>query len=208
MAEEIQEGGGGGGDGGSALKKYGPLAAIVLLAQVVLAWVVIQFALKDNVPEKPQEALLPEQSVEVRPGGQDQAKARLPHYYSSDNLKITANPAGTNSERFVVMSVQLGLVAFDRDKKPPDDDMTSQLGSQAAILEKIGTYDLLMKSIVTRIIRTKTVDELEGEYVQELGDEIRKNLNKEVFERLFKIDDDNKIEVQVSEVIISDIIIQ
>ena len=44
MAEEAAEesGGGGGGDGGSTLKKYGPLAAIVLLAQVVLAWVVIQ----------------------------------------------------------------------------------------------------------------------------------------------------------------------
>ena len=43
MADEAEEGGGGAaaGGGGGVLKKYGPLAAIVLLAQVVLAWVVL-----------------------------------------------------------------------------------------------------------------------------------------------------------------------
>jgi hypothetical protein len=81
MADEGEEGGGGGGDGGgdggSALKKYGPLAAIVLLAQVVLAWVVISFVFKDNVPEEEQADLIPEQSVELR-SGQVEEKSRLP----------------------------------------------------------------------------------------------------------------------------------
>ena len=127
MADESEGGGGGGdgGDGGSVLKKYGPLAAIVLLAQVVLAWGIISFVFKDNVPEEEREDLIPEQSVELR-SGQVEEKSRLPYYYSSEALgTITANPAGTNSERFVVLTVQLGLEIYDRDESPPDDDITN-----------------------------------------------------------------------------------
>ena len=43
MAEEAAENGnetsGDGGDGGGVLKKWGPLAGVVCLVQVVLAWV-------------------------------------------------------------------------------------------------------------------------------------------------------------------------
>ena len=66
MADEATEEASGGG--GSVLKKYGPLAGIVLLAQVVLAWVVITFALKDNVPEAPQDELLPTSIESARSG--------------------------------------------------------------------------------------------------------------------------------------------
>ena len=75
-------------------------------------------------------------------------------------------------------------------------------------LEKIGKYDALIKSIITRIVRLKTVDELSGEMIDEVREEIRGNLNKEVFQKLFVVDDENKLEIQVQEVVFSDIIIQ
>ena len=208
--EEEEEGGGGGGDGGSGLKKYGPLAAIVLVAQVVLAWVVISLVLKDNVPESEEDPqdLIDEQRVELR-SGQEEEKFRLPFYYSPELLgNITANPAGTNSERFVVITVQLGLEAYNRDESPPDDDITEKLAEDTTTLEKIGRYDRRIVSVINRIIRLKTVDELEGEFIHEIEDEIRDKLNKDIFERLFRVDDENKEEVIVAEVDISNLIIQ
>ena len=206
--EEEEGGGGGGGDGGSALKKYGPLAAIVLVAQVVLAWVVISLVLKDNVPEEDSQDLIDEQRVELR-SGQEEEKFRLPFYYSPELLgNITANPAGTNSERFVVITVQLGLEAYNRDESPPDDDITEKLAEDTTTLEKIGLYDRRIVSVINRIIRLKTVDELEGEFIHEIEDEIREKLNKNIFQRLFRVDDENKIEVIVAEVDISNLIIQ
>ena len=205
---EEEEGGGGGGDGGSGLKKYGPLAAIVLVAQVVLAWVVISLVLKDNVPEEDSQDLIDEQRVELR-SGQEEEKFRLPFYYSPELLgNITANPAGTNSERFVVITVQLGLEAYNRDESPPDDDITGKLAENTTVLEKIGLYDRRIVSVINRIIRLKTVDELEGEFIHEIEDEIREKLNKNIFQRLFRVDDENKIEVIVAEVDISNLIIQ
>ncbi len=209
MAEEAAEDGG--GDGGSVLKKYGPLALIVLLAQVVLAWVVIQFTLKDNVPGEDQEALIPEQGkVEIRQG-QEEEKSRLPYLYVSENLKtITANPAGTNSERFVVLSVQLGLEAYNTDESPPDNDITDKIedAHQDDIIKKIALYDLKIKSLIMRTIRGKTVDELDAQFQDEIEDEMRQMINKEIFERLFQINDEQKLEVRVVELNISDIIIQ
>jgi flagellar basal body-associated protein FliL len=212
MADESEEGGGGGGggggDGGSVLKKYGPLAAIVLLAQVVLAWVVISFVFKDNVPEEEQEDLIPEQSVELL-SGQVEEKSRLPYYYSSEAMgAITANPAGTNSERFVVLTVQLGLEAYNRDESPPDDDITKGLSENTAVTDKIALYDQRIVSVISKTVRLKTIDELDGEFIHEIEDEVRKRLNKEIFERLFVVTEEEKTEVIVSEVDISNIIIQ
>ncbi|MBT7548282.1 MAG: hypothetical protein HN611_06360 [Gemmatimonadetes bacterium] len=201
-------GGGGGGDGGSVLKKYGPLAAIVLLAQVVLAWVVISFVFKDNVPEEEQEDLIPEQSVELL-SGQVEEKSRLPFYYSSEAMgTITANPAGTNSERFVVLTVQLGLEVYDRGESPPDDDITGKMADRADITDKIDLYGQRIVSVISKTVRIKTIDELDGEFIHEIEDEVRKRLNKEIFERLFTVTEDQTIEVIVSEVDISNIIIQ
>jgi len=207
MADEATEEAGGGG-GGSVLKKYGPLAAIVLLAQVVLAWVVITFALKDNVPDAPQDDLIPP-AVENSRSGQQEERTALPYYYSSKTLtSITANPAGTNAERFVMFSVQLGLVATKTDEKPPDDDVTDTLGDNTDLLTKIGLYDLLIKSLIVEVVRLKTVDELDGEIIHEVRDELKQRLNKDVFQKLFKPDDDNPLEVKIHEVVFSDIIIQ
>ncbi len=215
MADETEEGVGGGdagdgGDGGSVLKKYGPLAAIVLLAQVVLAWVVISVVFKDNVPEEEQEDLIPDQSVELLSGsGEEQTKTRLPYYYQSKEMgSITANPAGTNAERFVVVSVQLGLEAYNRDEDPPDDDITGGLAENAEILDKIKLYDQRIISVIGKTIRLKTIDELDGAFIHEIEDEIRKRLNNEIFSRLFAVTEEQKTEVIVSEVDISQIIMQ
>ena len=215
MADETEEGvgggdGGDGGDGGSVLKKYGPLAAIVLLAQVVLAWVIISFLFKDNVPEEEQEDLIPDQSIELLSGrGEEQTKTRLPYFYQSKEMgSITANPAGTNAERFVVVSVQLGLEAYNRDEDPPDDDITGGLAENAEILDKIKLYDQRIISVIGKTIRLKTIDELDGEFIHEIEDEMRKRLNNEIFARLFPVTEEKKTEVKVSEVDISQIIMQ
>ena len=135
----------------------------------------------------------------------------LPYLYASDELKtITANPAGTNSERFVVLSVQLGLKASNTEESPPDDDITDKLGENAEVLDKIALYDLKIKSLIMRIIRGKTVDELDAQFQDELEDEIRKVVSAEIFDRLFKTGEgtENTTKVSVVEVNISDIIIQ
>ena len=161
------------------------------------------------MPDQAPEQLIPEQAnVEIRQG-QEEAKSRLPYLYVSEDLnQITANPAGTNSERFVVLGVQLGLEAYNRDEAPPDDDITSDLGENALVLDKIALYDLKVKSTIVNILRGKTVDELDAPFIHEVQDQNRKTLNKEIFERLFKVDDENKIEVRVVEVNVSDLVIQ
>jgi flagellar basal body-associated protein FliL len=210
MAEEAAEesgGGGGGGDGGSVLKKYGPLAAIVMLAQAVIAFLIIEFVLKENMPEEPQDPLIPQMTSETTRQSGETPNDRLPYLYASDELKtITANPAGTNSERFVVLSVQLGLEAFNED----EEDITGKLAENLEVLDKIALYDLKIKSLIMRIIRGKTVDELDAQFQDELEDEIRKVVSKEIFDRLFKTGDEeeNTTTVNVVEVNISDIIIQ
>ena len=213
MAEEAAEesegeGGGGSGDGGSVLKKYGPLAAIVMLAQAVIAFLIIEFVLKENMPEEPEVPLIPQMTSEtIRQSGGATPLDRLPFLYASDELKtITANPAGTNSERFVVLSVQWGLEAFNED----GEDITGELDTNAAVTDKIGLYDLKIKSLIMRIIRGKTVDELDARFQDELEDEIRKVVNTQIFDRLFKTGDEeeNTTTVNVVEVNISDIIIQ
>ena len=214
MAEEAaEENEAGGGDGGGVLKKWGPLAAIVMLAQAIIAFVLIEFVLRDNVPEQPQEQLMPENSsVEIRqiqPKKED-VRDRLPFIYDSPKVlrTITANPAGTNSERFVVLSVQLGLEAYNTEESPPDDDITGALKDNTTVLEKIALYDLKIKALITSIIRGKTVDELDAQFQNELEGEMRDVLNREIFDRLFKIDEENKTKVRIVEVNISDIIIQ
>ena len=210
MAEEAAEesgGGGGGGDGGSVLKKYGPLAAIVMLAQAVIAFLIIEFVLKENMPEEPQDPLIPQMTSETtRQSGGDSDDGPLPFLYASEDLKtITANPAGTNSERFVVLSVQLGLQASE-----DDENITDKIKDRQDVLDKIALYDLKIKSLIMRIIRGKTVDELDAQFQDELEDEIRKVVSREIFDRLFKTGDgtDNTTAVRVVEVNISDIIIQ
>ncbi len=211
MPDEAPEEGAAAGGGGSVLKKYGPLALIVLIAQVVLAWGVVTFLLKDKVAEEPkEEELLAPPSIEMTERGEKQEREGLPYYYSSEELKsITTNPAGTNAERFVMFSVQLGLVARDHKESPPKD-ITDQLGGNTAVLDKISQYDPLIKATIVSIVRQKTIEQLVGENISDVQDEIRRELNRKVFQKLFawNKEKENKIEVVVEEVVFSDLIIQ
>ena len=76
------------------------------------------------------------------------------------------------------------------------------------MLSRIGQYDSLIKSTILRIVRLKTVEELDGERINEVEEEIRRQLNRDIFQKLFPLDEKNRKEVQVQEVIFSDIIIQ
>lgn len=214
--------------GGSVLKKYGPLALIVLLAQVVLAWAVLTFVIKGNLPgkEQPQSE---EKLFDDRPaastsnrGGAKAARVALPYIYAPTKLSdMTANPAGTNAQRFVMFSVQLGLVAANTKESDPEKrDITADLAAHPDVLAKLDGYVALMKSIIVQVVRQKTVPELEGENLLATADEIRDRLNTEILNEAFKLEDDkggfmgfggekgNKITVQVQDVIFTDIIMQ
>lgn len=203
--EEQEEGGGGGAAGGSVLKKYGPLAAIVLLAQVVLAWVVIQVTIKDNVgPGESEEALLPE--IEQQMQSEDTGESTsLPYYLDRPEIlgKITANPAGTNASRFVVIGVQLGLVGKDGDG---EDMKPSDIEADAEAILKIDSNIGKIKSIILAILSRKYIDQYESE-MEEIGEEIARELNRRVFEKI-EWDDDGKKYIEISEVVFTSKIIQ
>jgi flagellar basal body-associated protein FliL len=196
--------------GGSVLKKWGPLAAIVLLAQTVVCFAIVWFIFKGNAPEPQQESLIPDEAVQQR-GGTTRERTRLPFLYATDELKsITANPAGTNALRFVMFTVKLGLVATDHDKDPRKSDVTNELADSEAVI-RIGEYDSLIKSIIVRIVRLRTVDQLDGERLEQVQEEIKHQVNQDVMQKLFPFPDPeekNTIEVRIEDVIFSEIIIQ
>ncbi len=215
MADEAEEGGGGdeGGseDGGSVLKKYGPFAAIILLVQIVLAWVLIQYSgLLDGGAEEEEPTFSDETpSVTVTSGKADDDGV-LPFYYTDDILtNITANPAGTNSERFAVISAQLGLKCLQEDGEdylealPPADFKKNE-----KVFEALEQSKRRILSVITKTIRRKTIDELSGENIEHVEDEVRTELQRQVFDRLWSkefIDDNCKpfvVEVDFTSLII------
>ncbi len=209
MVDEIsEEGGGGGGSGGSVLKRFGPLAILVLIVQIIVAWAIITFYFKGGALDEGGEEFLPP-ATEITRDGQKQEREKLPYYYSSEKLQsMTANPAGTNASRFAMFSVQLGLVAYNRDKKPPDDDITDSLVPDDDTHVKLALYEHKIKEIIVHVVRLKTIDQLSAEFLPDVKDEIRQELNREVFQKIFAPEDNDNIEVEVQEVVFSDIIIQ
>jgi hypothetical protein len=190
----------------SLLQRYGPLALAILVAQALIAWALFHFYI--DAPTDTSEQDLVATQVVAPPTGLP-ARSGLPYYYISESLQnITANPAGTNSQRFIVLNVQLGLVAYDRGKKPPKDDFTDKLVNETDILDKIGRNTSKIRAIISKTVRRKTVAEFEESDVQKIEDEIARQLNQDVFKALFPVDEKNKKEVRVTEVIFSDIIIQ
>lgn len=184
MAEE--EEGGDGEAGGSVLKKWGPLAAIVLAVQVVFTWALVSFVpdLFNNDKEKEQEdePLVTDRAEVV--SNQGESDEGLPFYYPGSFLtNITANPAGTNGERFLVFDLELGLKGADGEEEHPgvDDKWDDENFTK--------TFDKFMpriKSIVTEIMRSKTVNQLEGEFLKDAKQEMKTRLNQEIFVKIFK----------------------
>lgn len=204
MAEEAAEEGGGGGES-SVIKKWGPLVAIILMAQVVSVIVLYQVLFKDSMPQQHPEDELLQSSAPVQQQDMDDDKEGLPYYLPIDG-KITANPAGTNSERFVVLSIELGLVGTDEDgeKVPPAEFEATFVGSMA----KVNQYMGRVKAIILEIVRAKTTKELESDSIPEVQKEIKRALNRQVFKHLFDPEEDKKKSVSVKEVIFTEIIIQ
>lgn len=205
MAQEDREND---GDSPSTFKRYGPFAVVVIVVQIAVAWVLIEFVFKDGPATQPYEDLLPHEETVVVEKGQ-RAGGKLPYYYKSAELKnITSNPAGTNAERVVMASVQIGLVGYDHSKKPPKDDITGKLGENVQLLKKIDLHAAKMKSIITKVLRNKTIDQLDGDNLALVEEEIRRRINDEIFKRVFVVDAKHHLEISVQEVDFSDIIIQ
>ncbi|MEE2657955.1 MAG: flagellar basal body-associated FliL family protein [Candidatus Latescibacterota bacterium] len=206
--EEMEEGGEeapAGGDGG-ALKKYGPLAAIVLLVQVVLAWVVITLTLKgQTTSEEPEEDLIPEKITQLDTRA-DEESADLPFYYQNDLLTITANPAGTNAERFVVVGVELGLAGTDAEGEPMK---AATIAADAA--GSIGIVDSnlgLIISVILDLISSKYIDDIETRR-PEIQEELVKELNQRVFTKIeWSAEEGSRLNLFVTEVIFTKLIIQ
>jgi|APSaa5957512622_1039677.scaffolds.fasta_scaffold97713_1 flagellar basal body-associated protein FliL len=205
MADEEQEAPGGGAAGGSTLKKYGPLAAIVLLAQVVLAWIVIQVTISDKVqPGDSEEPLLPE-IQQQRESDDTGVSTELPYYLKRPETlgSITANPAGTNASRFVVIGVELGLTGTNADGeafKPAD------IEKDAEALLLVDTNLGKMKSVILSILGKKYIDQYESE-MNEIAEEIRHELNRQVFDKISWDEDGQKI-IEVAEIVFTNKIIQ
>jgi len=206
MADEVEEGGGGGaapaGGGGGVLKKYGPLAAIVLLAQVVLAWVVITVTVGDKMSsQEPDEPLIPE--AEVSEGGSTEESDELPFYYSNPALTgITANPAGTNAQRYAVLSVELGLVAENEGEPIPPEE----LATDADMALRAEKYMGLVKSIILAKLRSSNIDDLEYK-LGTILDELKAQLNQEVLNKV-KWNDDETKKVRITDIRVTGLVIQ
>ena len=207
MAEE--EEGGGEEAGGSVLKKWGPLAAIVLLVQSGVAAVLLNlFGLGLFSEKKEQEEDSFETSMHDANSTQDEGDGGdegLPFYYQNDLLKnVTANPAGTNGERFLVFDMELGLAGKNADGDRLEDIIFKEDEVFSKNMEK---FMPLIKSIATEIMRSKTVNELEGEFFKEVKDEIETDLNEKVFVKIFKKKKDG-FTIRVKDVNISRLVIQ
>ena len=205
MADEEQEEGGGGAAGGSVLKKYGPLAAIVLLAQVVLAWVVIQVTLKDKVSlDDTEDPLIPEIEQQMVESDDGSVSTELPYYLKRPDVleRITANPAGTNASRFVVIGVELGLIGKNADGELKAAEIEADAPALLLIDSNLGK----MKSIILSILGKTYIDQFESE-MDLIGDEILGELNRQVFDKI-SWDEDGEKFIKVSEVVFTSKIIQ
>jgi flagellar basal body-associated protein FliL len=194
-----------GGGGGSALKKYGPLAAIVLLAQVVIAWVLLTVAGDKLSQNEPEFDLLPQEQQQQAPTEEREESDALPYFYTNEMLdQITANPAGTNAQRFVVAGVQLGLTGTNAD----GDLMTIQeVGLDGEMTLKVGVALGLIKSVILEALSTRHIDQLENERAQFLTD-VKVELNRKVFNKIPWGEEDDQKSFRIQEVIFTKLIIQ
>lgn len=215
MSEEEAEkpSGGGSGDGGSVLKKWGPLAAIVLVAQGIVAfWVVTTFNSRAGSQEHASEPVLNE--TQVHEGGTKTDHAGpLPEYYAPPLLKkIMANPAGTDASRVVMVAVELGLIQTNHN---PDEEHAEGGGHGSdkgnPDFEPMNPYVGKMKALIIEIISSRGIDELlDPEGKKELQEEIKKKLNSQIVAKVFVPDpekEDQKI-FEIVEVIFSEFVIQ
>ncbi len=190
--------------GGSGIIKWVIIIFIVLVVQGGMIfggieWYVARSA--DTVEE-----LFAEKEA-VKESGVKPEKKTLPYYLQTGDLDgITVNPAGTNASRFVVISAQLGLSGEDEDGKEVKSFDFFETFKEDMV--KVNDYAGLVRSILIEVVRSKTIDQLEGEYIKDVQEEIKQRLNSEVFPHLFDEKEDDQKEIKVEEILFTKMIIQ
>ena len=193
----------------SAMKRFGPLAVLVLLAQLGIAWVLIQTLLTPEKVETPagDEMMAQKLMGERQDAGEDQSRGDLPFYYAPPDLhRVAVNPAGTSGERVMVVAVELGLRAYDRSQDPPKE-ITGTLAAEADMLAVLDRYASRMRAITNEILSRKRIEDIEGGKLPEIAEQIRSTLNHDVMRPAFPRDESDKY-VTIAEVLFPSVIIQ
>lgn len=177
-----------------ALRRYGPLVGLVLIAQVIILWVFIE-TLSSRFSDQADVSSIAE-------------SRRLPHYYAPEALRrITVNPARTKGQRFLSVSAELGLKAYDRTRVPPKDDVTRGLVKDGATLAILDKYASKMRSIIREALSRRGVDEFDRQDLIPLQNEIRERINREVLRPAFA-GDKAKRDIVVVEVLFTELVLQ
>lgn len=195
----------------SAVRRFGPLAILILAAQIGIAWVLIQTLLVPKPPVRSgDDAMLAQElmGVETKVTEDEEVARDLPFYFTTEALnKIAVNPAGTEGMRFMLATLQLGIKAYDRDKKPPGDDLTATLAEEPELIKMLEQYGGIMRSIATESFSKQPLEVFEQRQLAPLQEEIRDRINREVLRPAFAASEENK-EVVVVEVVFTDLVIQ
>lgn len=191
------------------LKRYGPLAAVVLLAQIGIAWLLVTTLLKSpSSPERADDATERQMAVEQAGVPAGEVSRRLPYYYAPEALRrIVVNPARTNASRFMSVSVELGLKSYDRSKKPPKDDVTKNLGKDKESLAILDKYATKMRAIIRDELSKRGIDDYDRQELLPVQNNIRARINREVLKPAFEADKAKRSVVAV-EMLFTELIIQ
>ncbi|MCC7264548.1 MAG: flagellar basal body-associated FliL family protein, partial [Candidatus Latescibacteria bacterium] len=197
---------------------WGPLAAIVLVAQGIVAWVVITTVFKDKVGGEEHAAEMPLNETQVQEGGaKEEHGGELPEYYSPAPLKkIMANPAGTDASRVVMVAVELGMI---RTNKKPGEEEEKAAGGEGEgeggnpAFAPMAPYAGKMRSMIIEMLSSRGVEELlDPEGRKELKEEIKKKLNSQILAKIPEFIPDPEKEDQkifeIAEVEFSEFVIQ
>ncbi len=132
---------------------------------------------------------------------------RLPHYYAPEAFqRLIVNPAGTNAQRYILTSVELGLKSYDRTAKPPKDDITDKLAQDAVVMETLGRYVGKMRSIMSESLSRRRIGEFDRRELIPIQQEIRDRINQEVLRPAFP--PATKRQIVVVEVLFTEMVIQ
>jgi flagellar basal body-associated protein FliL len=167
---------------------------------------VITVTVGDKLPQnEPESDLLPQQQQQQAPTEEGEESDALPYFYTNEMLdQITANPAGTNAQRFVVAGVQLGLTGTNGD----GEVMTiEEVALDSEMTLKVGVALGLIKSVILEALSTRYIDQIENERAQFLLD-VRDELNRKVFNKIPWGEEDDLKSFRIQEVIFTKLIIQ
>lgn len=184
--------------------RYGAIVVAVLAVQAVMTWLFVEFGLRDRTTEDSDE-LIPDTVLHERP----RVREGPVYQYRSEYLqRILCNPAGTNAQRYVVADVELGLRLYDLSLQRGSVDVTPKLGRDVKLLALAEQQAPRMRSIISAVLRAKTIDQFEGDALAAVAEEVKKRLNSEVFASLLDAQKTPDREIRVAEVLFTGLVIQ